>query len=396
MPTGERLYIPYAAPHDRLIVQPGARRTDGRAARIDTVLSPGPDRTSPACRHFGTCGGCALQHLSDRFVAAFKRGVVTRALERRGLAEVPIAETVSVPAGTRRRVEFAFRQGRPAVLGLHAVGEQRIVDLMECAVAVPTIVALLAPLRSTLQRIRFPKRSADIRITETDSGLDVLFLRCEEPATEARIALARLADSHDLARIGWSDGRAAEPIVQRRPPMLRLGTAAVALPLSYFLQPSRGGEHAIARIVAEAIAGTKRVADLYAGCGTLSFVAAAQGSVLACDVDDGMVAALRTAAVGLSLRAERRDLNRSPMTAEELKPFEAVIFDPPHAGARAQAEYMAASSVATVVAVSCNPSTLARDLRILVDGGYRIEMVTPVDQFTWSAEVEAVAVLRRG
>lgn len=393
--TGDQAYIPTAAPDDRLRIRLGATRGTGRTATIETILAPGPDRILPVCRHFGQCGGCALQHLSGDAVATFKRGVVSQALERRGLAGVPLTDTVTIPPGSRRRAEFALRQAGRTVLGLHASYERRIVDLVECPVVRPVIAALLGPLRDLMRQTRFPAKDGDIRITETDTGIDLLFLTKDEPDVMARSALAALAEMHDIARVAWSDGRVAEPVAQRRQPSLRVGDTKIDLPISYFLQPSREGEAAIGDLVVAAVSGARRIADLYAGCGSLSFRVAGPAAVTACEIDDGMITALRKAAVGLSLTAERRDLARSPLTAAELAPFDAVIFDPPHAGARAQAEYLAASPVPTVVAVSCNPATLGRDLRLLVDGGYRIEAVTPIDQFTWSAEVEAVAVLRR-
>lgn len=392
---GTPVYIPFAVPGERLRVRPGAVRGGGRVATIERILTSGPARTTPPCGHFGTCGGCALQHLSAAAIAEFKRGVVVAALARRGLADAPVAATVPVPPGSRRRAEFAVIAGSKPLVGLHEAHGRRIVDLAECPVVRPAIAALIAPLRSLLRETPYPVEGGDIRITETDTGLDLLVLAPDEPDSAARAALAAVAEVHDIARIGWTDGRAAEPVAQRRQPALRVGAATVALPLAYFLQPTREGEAAIGDLAAAAVAGARRIADLYAGCGSLSLRVAGQGSVAAWEIEGGMVEALRRAAVGLSLTAERRDLARTPLTAAELGAFDAAILDPPYAGARAQAEYLAASTVATVVVVSCNPATLARDLRILVDGGFRIEAVTPIDQFTWSAEVEAVAVLRR-
>jgi 23S rRNA (uracil1939-C5)-methyltransferase len=397
-PAG-RLYIPFAAPGDRLRVQPGEPRGDGRAARIEEILEPGPDRIKAACRHFGECGGCALQHVAPSGVAGAKRGLLQTALERRGLRDVPIAATVSVPPGTRRRVRFAFRRGMRGILGFNRRESRLVLNIAECPVVRPEIAALLRPLRALCHSLPPIGGSADVQVTLLESGLDLLLVpeRPADPDRSARESLAAFADAHDLCRLSWESGGGVEPIVVRRTPVVRFSGAPVQPPASAFLQPSAEGEQAIVRAVLDALADAKpaRIADLYAGCGALSFPLATVASVQAFEGDKQMIAALRAAAKGGNLDVEKRDLDRNPLTPEELKPFGAVVFDPPRAGARPVAEALARSAVPVVVAVSCNPATLARDLRILVDGGYRIDRVTPIDQFPWSAHVEAVAVLRR-
>lgn len=392
-----RYYVPYAAPGDRLEVRPGAARADGRAARITRIVAPGPDRIAPVCRHFGVCGGCALQHLSPSAIAALKRDAVATALARRGLRDFALAPTVRIAPGARRRARFVFRRGRAAAFGFRAPRSHAIVDIAQCPAIRPTIAALVAPLKALAQSVAGLGQNAEILVTETDSGLDILFRPAagDEPSLADRERLAAFADAHDIARIAWDGARGAEPLAVRRQPRIAFGSAVVDLPLDAFLQPSLDGESAIAGAVTRASAGAARIADLYAGCGALTFPLCAIAPVHAYEGNDSMVAAMRRAAAGLPVTAHRRDLARDPLNEAELAAFDTIVFDPPRAGAKSQAAAIARAQAATVIAVSCNPTTLGRDLRLLVDGGYRLESVLPIDQFPWSPHVEAVAVLKR-
>lgn len=392
-----RYYIPFAAPGDRLEVRPGAARADGREARIARIITPGPDRIAPACRHFGTCGGCALQHLSPGAIAAVKRDAVATALARRGLRDFELAPVRCIAPGARRRVRFVMRRGKTAAFGFRAPRSHAIVDIVECPAIRPAITALIAPLKALSKTVAGLGRNADILVTETDSGLDILF-RPEsggEPTLEDRECLAAFADSHDIARIAWGDSQGAEPLAARRQPRVAFGSALVDLPLDAFLQPSKDGENAIVGAVTGAIVNAKRIADFYAGCGALSFPLSAIAPVHAYEGSAPMVAAMRRAAAGQPVTADCRDLARDPLNEAELAAFDTIVFDPPRKGAKPLAAAIAGSQAATVIAVSCNPATLGRDLRLLVDGGYRLESVLPIDQFPWSPHVEIVAVLRR-
>jgi len=396
--TGDRAYIPFAAPGDRLKVRVGRKRGDGRIAHIIDVLEPGDGRVDPPCRHFSRCGGCSLQHLSEESLGGLKSGILEQALGQHGIQNFELAPTVTVPPGLRRRAEFAISHGRNTTIGFHRAGKaSSIVELEECAVVIPKIAELLPKLRALCQMTRLGDIASDMRITKTDTGFDVLIAARghREPDAECRQEIAEFAERLDIARISWADRNGVEPLVVRRRPILHFGPAALKLPERYFLQPSVEGERTIVDLTRPAIAGAERIADLYAGLGSLSFPMTANAKVTAFELDEAMVAAARHASSGLSLAVEQRDLARSPLTEPELKAFDAVVFDPPRAGARGQANNLARSKVPLIVAVSCNPSTLARDLRILLDGGYRIDQITPVDQFTWSAELEAVAILRR-
>lgn len=396
---GRRLFIPYSAPGDRLRVRVGAPRGEGRAARIDAILDPAPTRQDPPCRHFGSCGGCALQHIRDATVAELKRALLEQALARKGLTDCAVDATRTAPAGTRRRVAFAYRRGRHTVLGFNRRASRQVLDIAECPVVRPEIAALLGPLRDLCAAIDSLGATGDLQITRADNGIDLLVVptRRAEPGLAAREALAEFADAQDLCRIAWQVGPHWEPIAERRPVIISFADVPVAIPPTTFLQPSKEGESAIVEIVMRALeaAAPARIVDLYAGCGTLSLPAARFAPVLAVDGDAAMTAALARAAAGRNITVATRDLQRDRVSAEELSGFDAVIFDPPRAGARPVAEALAKSGAPHAIAVSCNPATLARDLRILVDGGYRIDRITPIDQFKWSAHVEAVAVLRR-
>ncbi len=399
-PAG-RCYVPYTVPGDRVMVRLGRPKGDGIAAQLREVLEPGPDRVEPPCPHFHACGGCALQHLADPAYAAWKRDLVVRALARHGLGEVEVAPLVRTAPGSRRRADFVARRvGAAVLLGFHEAESRRIVDLQTCLVLAPELVALMAPLRAALAPLLRPGQSLDARATLTESGID-LALVSELPADAAtRAGLADFAAAADLARLALlrPDGE-GEDVVVRRTPLLRFGDVPVTPPAGGFVQASAAAE---AALVAEVLAGVgeaRRVADLYAGCGTFSFPLAARAKVHAVEGDRAALAALQAAAIAAGLagrvNAERRDLARSPLAAAELDRFDAVVFDPPRAGAREQAAELARSKVPAVVGVSCSPASFARDAALLAAGGYRLMRLAPVDQFLWTPHVELVGTFRR-
>lgn len=397
---GDTLFIPDTAPGDRVIAAPGASRGDGRAARLVEILTSGPDRVAPACRHATICGGCVLQHLSAPAIADIKRGHLVDALARRGLPVDTVAETRSVPPGARRRIRLsAHRTGKRPVLGFNQRASAHLVDIAECPVTRPEITALLPDLHDLVLSLNSLGKGGDIQLTLSATGVDAVFfpLRDSDPDLSDRRRLAEFAEAHDLARIAWHSGGFTEPVASRRTPMVQFGNTLVEMPAGSFLQPSMEGEAILVDLVRQSIpASARSVADLYAGCGSLSVPLAAAGvNIHAVEGETAPVEAMRRAAGALRLQAECRDLARNPLSVAELNRFDAVILDPPRAGAAEQADMLSDSTVPVIVAVSCNPATLARDLRIMVDGGYTLGVVTPVDQFTWSGHLEAVAVLHR-
>ncbi|HTO85507.1 MAG TPA: TRAM domain-containing protein [Methylomirabilota bacterium] len=397
---GRPVYVPLSQVGDRLRVRLEMPRGDGTAGRILEVLAPGRGRVPAPCPHFGECGGCALQHIDDGHYAAWKVAQVQAALQRRGFAEPPLRPLVRVAPGTRRRATLAAeRAGRAIRVGFHARGSHRVVDATGCLVLTPALLALLPPLQAALPAVLAEGERIDITVTSVDAGIDLVLAARRGLDLTAREVLAALARESHLARVTWLSRDAPDPIAAYRPVQATFGGVAVDLPPGAFLQPTAAGEAALVAAVTEALGRCTQVGDLYAGCGTFTFPLARTARVHAVEGDGAaaaaLIAAARRADLTQSVTAAQRDLARDPLTADELARFEGVVFDPPRAGARAQAEMLARSTVGTVVAVSCDPATFARDTRILVDGGYRLLSVTPVDQFIWSPHLELVAVFRR-
>lgn len=398
---GRPLYVPFTLPGDRVSVRIEGVRGDGLVGQAVAMLAAGPGRVEPPCPHFGRCGGCALQHLEDGLYAGWKAAQVVQALARRGLREVPLRPLIRIPSGTRRRASLvAERAGNAVRLGFHERLSHRVVDATVCLVLTPGLAALLPPLRAALLPLLAERERAQLTLTEADRGIDLLVGTARPPGLAAHEALAALAEATHLARLAWrGPAGPPEPIALRRPVEMRFGGVAVDLPAGAFLQPSAAGEAALTAMVTAALAPCREVADLYAGCGTFSFPLARTARVHAVEGDGAAIGALAAAAgragLGQRVSAATRDLADNPLEPAELARFDGVVFDPPRAGARAQAEMLAASRVGRVVAVSCDPATFARDARLLVDGGYRLESVTPIDQFIWSPHLELVAVFRR-
>ncbi|MDX2101401.1 MAG: TRAM domain-containing protein [Alphaproteobacteria bacterium] len=393
------LYIPLCLPGERVRVEITGRRGDGLAATIVEMLAPAAERAVPACRHYGECGGCDLQHLADGAAADFKAQLVVEALARRAI-RVPVLPTRVSPAASRRRATLAIRRtARGVILGFNAPESARVVDIAECPVVRPRLAALVAPIRASAPGWLHAGEAADVSLTEGDGSIDMLIRATHEPSLEDREALATLAESLDLARVSWAHDRGeSQPIAWRRPFRVPFGPVAVEPPPGGFLQATEHGEATLAEVVLGALPERGRLVDLFAGCGTFALRLAARGAeVRAVEGDAAAIAALGAAARGamLAVTAERRDLDDRPLTAADLADVAGLVFDPPRTGARGQAEEIAESAVPVVVAVSCNPASFARDARILIDGGYALDSVQPVDQFRWTAHVELVAVFRR-
>ena len=366
---------------------------DGKHAEAIDVLDASPARAEPVCPHFGACGGCSLQHFEMNAYLAWKRDLVVQALRSRGLA-VPVEPCRAVPLGSRRRATFALeRRGKDVVLGYRRARSHNTIGIDVCPILSPKIVAALPTLKAMLALLLGGKHEARVAITETDTGLDVVVEGVRPPEA----ALAKLAG--EAAAFGLARITAGDETVMLAPPMLHLGKAEVRLPPGGFLQASPAAQDEMTALVREGVGKAKHVADLFAGLGTFTFALAERAAVDAYEESAAALTALVDAARHTPklkpVRSHRRDLFRDPLGWQELKPYDAVVFDPPRAGAAAQAEQLAKSKVKRLVAVSCNPGTLARDLRILVDGGYEIARVVPVDQFLFSSHVEVVAYLTR-
>ena len=397
------VYVPYTAPGDRALISLGRpRRGGGIAGELIDLIEPSEIRAEPACRHFGDCGGCALQHLRDDFYLDWKQQRVLTALARRGLADVPIAPLARTPAATRRRADLVAMRRRDGTvrLGYYGRASHRVVDVEACPILVPALVELLEPLRWLFASLLTPGTGGAAIVTLTDGGPDVMIEADLDLDLAARETLASFAAATDLARLTVRRPKSdfIDPIVLRRPATIAFAGITVDLPPGGFLQASPAAERLLVAEATAAAAGARRIADLFAGCGTFSFALARRARVHAVEGQASHADAIRTAANRTRLghvTVAHRDLFDRPLDRAELNRFDAVVFDPPRAGARAQCGELAASTVPVVIGVSCDPGTFARDARVLVDGGYRLVRVLPVDQFLWSPHVELVGIFRR-
>jgi 23S rRNA (uracil1939-C5)-methyltransferase len=396
---GDPVFVPFTVPGDHVRARLGARRHGGREGFVVDWLASGPGRGAPRCRHFGTCGGCALQHLDHESYQRIKLRVLHSALERVGIDPGVVGPMRLVPP-ERRRARLGISRPRdprlPARVGYRERFRHNLVDLRECPVLEPALFALIGRLPQVARDLIPPGGSAEATLTRTDSGIDLLMEAAERPELSACEVLARFAEECDLARIVWRSGPDELVVVERRPVRVLLSGIAVPFPPGAFLQASPSAEMILVEEVLSAVGPARPAVDLFAGLGAFAFALACDGPVHAVEGDVGTAAALaRAAADQPRATVERRDLARNPLPADALSRYAAAVFDPPRAGAARQAEALAASAVATVIAISCNPASFARDAATLVSGGYRLERVTPVDQFVWTPHLELAATFRR-
>ena len=396
---GERVYLPFTLPGERVRARLGLRRGGGRDGRVVETLAPEIRHAAPKCPHFGRCGGCALQHLEAEGYTRFKRGLLQAALQRAGIDPAVVAPLRQVPP-LRRRVRIGISRPRaaptPARVGFRTRFRHELVDVAHCAVVEPALLAVIHELRRAAAALLAAGEAADASLCRTDSGIDLLFEAAAPPTLPALEALARLADDKDLARIVWRAREGDISVIERRPVRVSLSGVPVAMPPGAFLQASEEAERLLVAEVVAGVGARRPALDLYAGLGTFTFALSRTGPVHAVEGDAEAAAALaRAAAAVAGVTAERRDLARNPLPPAALAPYAAAVFDPPRAGAMGQAAALAASSLETVVAISCNPASFARDARILVDGGFRLVRARPIDQFVWSPHLEIAAVFAR-
>jgi 23S rRNA (uracil1939-C5)-methyltransferase len=387
---GQTVYVPYALAGETVEVAPVPDHPDRR--RQLQVERASPQRVTPFCPHFGICGGCAIQHWETERYRAWKRDIVIETLAQAKLA-CEVAPLIDAHGLGRRRMTLHARTGADDVLkvGFSAANSHDIIPVDRCPILAPGLSGALDAGRAIAEPLISIGKPLDIQITATDNGLDV-DVRGSGPLPAATIAmLSRVAEQHRLARLT----RHGELVLMRAPPTIAIGAAQVTLPPGSFLQATTAGEETLAALVSGHCQRARQIADLFCGVGPFTLRLATTSRISAFDSDAGAVAALQKAATSTSgikpIKTEARDLFRRPLVPQELRDYDAVVFDPPRQGAQAQVRQLAASRIPVVVAVSCNVATFARDARILVDGGYSIEGVTPVDQFRHTPHVELVA-----
>ena len=391
---GQRVYVPYTLGGETIEAASLSGHPDRR--RLLQVERASPERVTPFCPHFGICGGCAIQHWQADRYRAWKRDIVIETLAQAKLI-CEVYPLIDAHGLGRRRITLHARIGTHDVLkvGFAAANSHDIIAVDRCPILDPGLSGALDAGWAVAEPLISIGKPLDIQITTTDSGLDI-DVRGSGPLPAAMIAtLSRVAERHRLARLT----RHGELVLMRTPPTIPIGAAQVTLPPGSFLQATVAGEEALAALVSEHCRRAKHIADLFCGVGPFALRLAAKSRISAFDSDAGAVAALQKAATSTSglkpVKAEARDLFRRPLMPQELRDFDAVVFDPPRQGAQAQVLQLAASKIPVVVAVSCNVATFARDARTLIDGGYKIEGVTPVDQFRHTPHVELVARFSR-
>jgi len=378
--AGQRVFVPFTLPGETAEVE-----VEGDHARLVRLLQSSAERVEPICPHFGACGGCQLQHLGPGLYRDFKRGLVELPLRRAGI-DTAVGDLIDAQGTGRRR---ATLHARKEGSGYMQARSHQVHDLDRCPILVPG----LGKASDICRTIQTAIGECDVAVTATRTGLDVAIRAEKARARPERVA--PIAERFNLARLSLN----GEMLLLNRMPVVGMGKAQVELPIGSFLQATEAAEETLARLVLEPLGKAKSVADLFCGIGPFALRIAESAKVFAADSDKAGIAALAKAVrntQGLeAVTAQVRDLFREPLTQYELGGYDAIVFDPPRAGAEAQARELAKGKVKTIVGVSCDPKTFARDAAILIAGGYRLESVTPVDQFAWSTHVELVGVFRR-
>ena len=401
-PSGAAIFVPFALPGEVVRATPGPARGEGRTATLEAIETSSPDRVAPPCPHFGTCGACAVQHLSDPAIAAWKSARVAEALSRAGFPDVPVPPATASPPNTRRRADLAIRRGPDGItLGFHTHGSRDPFDLRTCHVLDPRLLAILPPLRDVLRRLNGLRRTGSAVLNLLDTGPDLLIRLDATPTPVDRTTLAAFGAAHGIRRIALSkEGARDNPEVaaQSGPVSIALNGVTVTPPPGAFLQATPHGE---AAITAAVLAGLLRrtatrapILELHAGIGTLTFALATRARVRAFEGAAEAIATLQAAAAQ-RVTATRRDLARQPLLPAEIAGSAAVVLDPPFAGAPDQVPILARAA-SRVTYVSCNPAALARDaLAFARAPGWRVERAVAVDQFRWSSSVEAIVTFAR-
>ncbi|OUS08481.1 RNA methyltransferase [Rhodobacterales bacterium 52_120_T64] len=384
------LYIPFALPNELV-----EGDIDGNRIPKPRIVEPSGDRVKAPCPHFKTCGGCSMQHASDAFMADWKTDVVRNALAAHDMT-ADFRDIITSPAQSRRRATFAAQRTKKGVLiGFHGRASDAVVAIPSCKLLHPDLIATMPALEALTKIGASRKAGITIAVTQSAAGPELNVVDAKEADGPMMVELGTLVEKFKLSRLSWN----GEIVSMRAAPVQTFDGITVSPPVGAFLQATEAGQIALTKTVREAVGKAKHVADLFSGCGTFSLPLAKHAQVLAVEGDAPLLDALDTAwrnGDGLkTLTTQKRDLFRNPMLREDLKNIDAVVLDPPRAGAKAQCEALAEAGIPRIVFVSCNPVTFARDAKILVNAGYTIDWVQVVDQFRWSAHVELVALFTK-
>lgn len=399
--SGHGYYVPYAAEGDVLKVRITGKRENDYVGDISEIITPGEHRIEAPCPYYTKCGGCNLQHIDKEAYAHWKSHKVADSLKRSQIS-INLDKPVLVGPHCRRRASFAvMKKGKKILFGFNAKGSHRIEEIDHCLLLSDPLNALIDALRNLMPLIMKREGRGDIIVNYPGEAADIVLALPGPMELKAHQHLVTFAEKHNIGRLSWQqDGKGTpETIIQRCAVTTQFGDALIELPTSPFLQPSKEGEIALVEFALSALRNEKKILDLYAGCGSFTFALAKVGIVHAVESHAPALKALELSAgragLGGRITTEVRDLDRQPLMGKELSKFDAILFDPPRAGAREQARFLAESDVPVIIAISCNPATFGRDAVALIEGGYTLERVMPVDQFTWSDHVEVAAIFRK-
>lgn len=359
------------------------------------ISEPSDDRVSASCSHFKSCGGCALQHASDAFVEDWKTDVIRQGLQAQGL-EAELKPIITSPSKSRRRAKFSGRRTKKgAIVGFHARASDVVLEIPNCQLLRPELIEAIPVLQELTVLGASRKGEIALTVSTSETGLDVDVQNAKSLDRQLRMDLAGVVVKSSFARLVWN----GEPVAMEQPPVQRFGDALVTVPAGAFMQATKEGKDTLVAAAQSIVGNAKQVIDLFAGSGTFSLPLAKAAEVHAVEGDPDMMDALDTgwrSSHGLKkVSTETRDLFRRPFYPDELKPYQAAVIDPPRAGALAQVQQLAQSHIGKIAFVSCNPVTFARDAKILVDGGYNLDWILPVDQFRWSSHVELIGSFTR-
>ncbi len=396
---GKPVFVPMTLPGDRLLVKLVGERSGGLKAEILELQEQAADHVDPSCQHFGPCGGCTVQHATPEYYRRWKKDIVIQALRRKGFSGGEVTDLIQIDAGTRRRAVFAAEaRGKKIDLGFHERESHKVIDIIDCKILTSRLGEILPPMRELLKVLLGPDQSkADITVIDSTAGLDILVVSDAKLTLESREAITSFSETNKIARFAWGRPKGEpEPVAIRDKPIQMFGDVPVLPPEGAFLQPSQEGQDILTKLVLDYLPeDVETVADLFSGCGTFTFPLSKKAHVHAVEGDERAITALTSASrrneTDHKITTDCRDLVKDPVTADELLGGDCVVLDPPRTGAKEQCYELAQSDIKTIIYVSCSPTTFARDAKILVESGYALKEVTPVDQFIWSGHLELVA-----